>query len=212
MDRERRGMRVTSTRAMTGGSTGGSTGASPLSTGPSRQQTGKPCGGAFRPRAAALAVAAAALMALGACEPTVRVHGYAPAEAQLALLEPGIDSAATVTTKIGRPSTAGVMRNDAWYYVSSRVETLAYKAPEVTERRIVAVRFDDAGMLASADVFGLEDGRIINLVTRTTPTFGREMTILQQVFGNLANAGASLAENAANSTNSGGGLPPSTGP
>ncbi|MEE3101518.1 MAG: outer membrane protein assembly factor BamE, partial [Pseudomonadota bacterium] len=92
---------------------------------------------------------------------------------------------------------AGVMRNDAWYYVSSRVETLAYNAPEVTDRRIVAVHFDDAGVLASADVYGLEDGRIINLVTRTTPTFGRELTILQQIFGNLTNAGAAVAAGAA---------------
>lgn len=151
-----------------------------------------------RRRGATLALGALAALALAACEPIVRVHGYAPAEAQLAQLEPGIDSAATVTAKIGRPSTAGVMRNDAWYYVSSRVETLAYNAPEVTERRVVAIRFDDQGTLASTDLYGLEEGRVINLVTRTTPTFGRELTILQQVFGNLANAGSAVAEGATN--------------
>ena len=31
----------------------------------------------------------------------------------------------------------------------------------------------------------IEDGRIINLQTRTTPTHGRELTILQQLLGNL---------------------------
>lgn len=197
-------MRVTSARAMTGGTAQ----ASPLDHDLSRGQPSRGGSRGFGPRAAALGVVAAALITLAACEPSVRVHGYAPAEAQLASLEPGIDSAATVASKIGRPSTAGVMRNDAWYYVSSRVETLTYNAPEVTERRIVAVRFDDAGVLASADIFGLEDGRVINLVTRTTPTFGRELTVLQQVFGNLANAGASLAENAANSNDGGGsGIP-----
>jgi hypothetical protein len=35
--------------------------------------------------------------------------------------------------------------------------------------------------------YGLEDGRVIDLATRTTPTFGRELTVLQQLFGNIGN-------------------------
>jgi hypothetical protein len=38
--------------------------------------------------------------------------------------------------------------------------------------------------------FGLEDGKIISLATRVTPTYGREMTIVQQIFGNLGNINA----------------------
>lgn len=137
---------------------------------------------ALRPAAAA----AAALM-LAACEPVVEVHGYAPSPAQLEQVRPGQDDANAVASKIGRPSTAGVIRDDAWYYVASRVETMAYNAPEVTDRRVVAVRFDDERVVESVDAYGLKDGRVINLVTRTTPTFGRELTVLQQIFGNLGN-------------------------
>ena len=36
----------------------------------------------------------------------------------------------------------------------------------------------------------LEDGRIINLTTRTTETGGREMGVLEQLFGNLLNLDA----------------------
>jgi outer membrane protein assembly factor BamE (lipoprotein component of BamABCDE complex) len=35
--------------------------------------------------------------------------------------------------------------------------------------------------------YGLEDGRIINFSDRTTPTRGREMTILQQLISNAGN-------------------------
>ena len=33
--------------------------------------------------------------------------------------------------------------------------------------------------------YGMEDGRVIDLETRTTPTLGRELTILEQLLGNL---------------------------
>jgi outer membrane protein assembly factor BamE (lipoprotein component of BamABCDE complex) len=143
-------------------------------------------------RAAILAGAAA--LALAACSPVVEHHGYAPSPEQLAQVEPGADTAASVASKIGRPSTGGVIRDDSWYYISSRVETLAYNAPEVTDRRVVAVSFDDAGLVNGVESFGLEEGRAVTLVTRTTPTFGRELTVLQQIFGNIGNIGAAQLE------------------
>ena len=140
---------------------------------------------------------ALALLAAGtasACSPIVVNRGYAPTDGQIAELLPGIDDANTVSAKIGRPSIGGVVRNDSWYYVASRVETFAYNAPEVTERKVVAVQFDPQGVVQSVNIYGVEDGRIINYVTRTTPTFGRELTVLQQIFGNLTNIGASTVE------------------
>ena len=143
-------------------------------------------------RFGALALAAAG--AASACSPIVVNRGYAPTDSQIAELLPGVDDANTVSAKIGRPSIGGVIRNDSWYYVASRVETFAYNAPEVTERKIVAVQFDEQGVVEAVNIYGVEDGRIINYVTRTTPTFGRELTVLQQIFGNLTNIGATTVE------------------
>ena len=145
-------------------------------------------------RRGAAAAALAGALALTACAPIVRNHGYAPTDSQLAEIAPGADSAATVAAKIGRPSTGGVVRNDAWYYVASRTETQGWNAPRVADRRVVAIRFAEDGTVASVDRFGLEDGRVVNLVTRTTPTFGRELTVLQQIFGNLGNVGGMVQQ------------------
>jgi outer membrane protein assembly factor BamE (lipoprotein component of BamABCDE complex) len=136
------------------------------------------------------AVAALALTAAAACQPIVTNHGYAPTEDRLAEVEPGVDGADSVMRKIGRPSTAGVIRADAWYYVGSTFETVAWRAPEAVDRRVVAVRFGPDGLVASVERFGLEDGQVISLATRTTPTYGREMTIIQQIFGNVGNIAA----------------------
>ena len=138
-------------------------------------------------RAASCAVAAACAAALAGCEPIVTTHGYAPPEARLAEVEPGVDGAESVERKIGRPSTSGVIRANVWYYVSTTFETSGWNSPEESGRRVVAISFGPDGLVSAVDRYGMEDGRIINLVTRTTPTYGRRMTILQQIFGNLGN-------------------------
>lgn len=129
---------------------------------------------------------AALLGALAAgCAPVIEQHGYAPIPEEVAEIQPGIDTRASVVQKIGRPSSSGIFTDQGWYYVASTVERLTYHAPKVTDRRVVAVNFDPEGTVASVNEYGLEDGRIIDLVAETTPTHGRQLTILEQAFGNI---------------------------
>lgn len=132
---------------------------------------------------AAVITFAAALA--GGCSPVVRNHGYAPQADELADLRVGLDTRASVQSKIGRPAGTGVFTDDGWYYVSSKVEHLTYHAPEVVDRRVVAVLFDENDVVAAVSEYGLEDGRIVDLESQTTPTHGRQLTILEQAFGNI---------------------------
>lgn len=125
------------------------------------------------------------LAAAAGCSPIVRSHGYAPQPEALATVVPGVDSRASVAEKIGRPGLSGVFSDEGWYYVASTIETMTYHEPEVVSRRVVAVTFDANDVVASVNEYGLEDGKIIDLATRTTPTYGRELTIIQQIIGNL---------------------------
>lgn len=130
-------------------------------------------------------VLAVALLASAACAPVMSQHGYAPPDAELAGIAVGEDTRGSVRRKIGRPSVTGLFTNDGWYYVSTEIERMAYNEPRVTDRRVVAIKFDARDVVASLNVYGLEDGKVVDLQTRTTPTYGRELTILQQLFGNL---------------------------
>lgn len=119
------------------------------------------------------------------CAREVESHGYAPAPSDLASVRVGQDNRQTVRRKIGRPSTTGVFTADSWYYVATDIEHFMFFEPQVSSRRVVAVRFDQNDVVAAVNEYGLEDGRVIDLETRTTPTLGRELTILQQVLGNI---------------------------
>jgi len=126
----------------------------------------------------------------GGCAPTVQVHGYMPPQADIARVRPGFDDAGSVEEILGRPSSSGVLRDSAWYYVQSTVESFTWHAPRVIDREVLAVQFGQNGVVRGVARYGLEDGRIINLTTRTTETGGREMGVLEQLFGNLLNLDA----------------------
>lgn len=141
-------------------------------------------------RFASLILAAALTAGVQGCAPVIQNHGYAPDDALLAEIQTGQDTKGSVRRKIGRPGTNGVFSDDGWYYVASTVKRYTYHAPEVIDRRVVAIEFDANEVVASVNTYGMEDGRVIDLQTRTTPTHGRKLTILQQLLGNLGQLSA----------------------
>lgn len=136
-------------------------------------------------RAAGLFLAAALAVVLAGCEPTLRNHGYAPDDEILSTVTVGQDTRDSVQRKIGRPSATGVFTDTGWYYVASTVKHYMYHEPKVVDRRVVAVEFDENEVVADVGVYGMEDGRVIDLQTRTTPTHGRKLTVVQQILGNF---------------------------
>jgi len=122
---------------------------------------------------------------VSACNPTLRSHGFRYPDGEVPELTPGVDNQSTVLAALGNPSTRGAFEENTWYYISATREYLAYRRPDTRDRRIIAVRFDETGMVSEVDEFGIEDGRVIALVDRETPTRGRELTILEQLLGNV---------------------------
>ncbi len=142
----------------------------------------------FLRRAAVLAALAGS--ALGACAPTVQIHGYVPPAEDVAQITPGVDTTATVEETLGLPTSTGLLRDTAWYYVQSTFESYTYNPPRVIDRTILVVSFNPEGVVTGVGRYGIEDGRIINLTSRTTDTGGRQLGVLEQLFGNLLNLDA----------------------
>jgi len=137
---------------------------------------------------AAFAVLAVSSPVISACvmiEPVKASRGYIIDEEQLAKLKVGTTTLQQVGEYMGSPSTISTDDGVAWYYISSKTETFLYFQPEEKERTVIAVYFDKTNIVQEVLYYGLQDGEVVNLVTRTTPTRGKELTILGQLFGNL---------------------------
>ena len=78
-----------------------------------------------------------------------------------------------------------MFEDETWFYISQKTETFAFFEPEVQERKVIIVKFDDSGILKDVETLGLEASRDVLPVERETPTLGNEPTMFQQFFGNL---------------------------
>jgi outer membrane protein assembly factor BamE (lipoprotein component of BamABCDE complex) len=119
---------------------------------------------------------------LPACTAVQNQRGYVPETPIMESIVIGEDSKASVSQKLGNPTINASFDDDTWYYISSFDVQAAFFPSQSLEREIYAVKFTPEGQVASIDLYGLEDGRSVDYVERETPTRGRDMTFLQQIF------------------------------
>jgi len=145
-------------------------------------------------RRASLLVAVACLTALGStaltsCSPIVEKRGYVLDEKNLKRIKPNQTTKEQVRDIMGSPSTVSTIpdgpEGEAYYYISSTFESEAFYPPEEVDRTVVAVYFSKEDVVDQVAYYGLEDGQIVDLQTRATPTRGKELTVLGQIFSNL---------------------------
>jgi len=95
-------------------------------------------------------------------------------------------SAEQVLVAMGTPSTTSTVGGDAWYYISQRTErSLAFMQPKITDQRVFAVYFGKGKRVERIANYGIEDGRVIDFLTRTTPTAGAESSFIRNMLSNL---------------------------
>ena len=124
-----------------------------------------------------------------ACAPVVDNRGYVFNDNLLPEIQKGATKADTLMEIFGSPSTVSNFNGGAYYYISSKVVTESYRAPEEVERKLLAVYFDSNQTVRDYAVYGLEDGIIIPIVARTTRAQGQELSFIEQIFTNLGRFG-----------------------
>jgi len=124
-------------------------------------------------------------MLLGACAPTIQQEGNVPDADQVVQINPGVDDKNRVTQLLGSPSSVSAFQDRTWYYISRRTEQTAFLDPQVVEQEVLAVIFDSQNIVQDMKVYGIENGRMVQMVDRVTPTHGNDLTLMQQVLGNL---------------------------
>ncbi len=134
---------------------------------------------------AAALVAPLLAAALSGCSSRVAVRGNLPEPEQVVDVLPGESDRSDVQRILGSPSTLSTFQDDIWYYIGERTEQVAFFRPDVVERSVLVVKFNDAGRVSDTKLFTVEDGQEVAMVDRTTPTEGNELTIWQQLIGNI---------------------------
>ena len=147
----------------------------------------------LRVRACTPVVIITATFLLLGCAGQIDRNGHLFTDVDLQQIQPGM-SQDQVRLTLGTPDTQGTLGGDVFYYISSTRKTLPMGRPKVIDRKIVAVYFNEQQTVREVGNFGLKDGRIIDIIDGETPTYGKKLTALEQLFGNIANRRSLLQE------------------
>jgi len=128
-----------------------------------------------------------AALALCGCEATTTLkHGTQFHDGDLQQIQPGM-SQEQVRMNLGTPATTAVVNNgQAFYYISSTQTQSAFFLPSEKDRQVVAVYFSPGGTVDRVANYGMQDGKVFDYVSRTTPApGGHDDGILKMLFRNL---------------------------
>ncbi|MCJ8519259.1 outer membrane protein assembly factor BamE [Pseudorhizobium tarimense] len=116
-------------------------------------------------------------------------NGYVLDEESLALIPVG-SSREQVLLTMGTPSTTATFDSEVFYYISQKRErAAAFMKPRLVEQTVLAVYFDEDGVVERKANYTLQDGKVFDTISRTTPTGGRDLTFLQQLLSGAGSAG-----------------------
>lgn len=128
---------------------------------------------------------AAVLLGSVGCAPAERSHGHVWRGISPDELVIGGDTRQSVLRKAGGPSVVGLAEGAPWIYISQRVRKRSARTAVVENRQVVVVHFSDAGTVSAVEQYALADGRVIALSDRETPLGESDLTIFEQLLGNI---------------------------
>ena len=84
---------------------------------------------------------------------------------------------------MGTPSTVATLSGEVFYYISQRSERpIAFMNQKLVDQRVIAIYFDKKRQVQRLANYGLQDGKIFDFISRTTPTSGQELSYLTPLF------------------------------
>jgi outer membrane protein assembly factor BamE (lipoprotein component of BamABCDE complex) len=129
--------------------------------------------------AAAIALVCAAL---GGCAGEQFQKGYVLPPGALEQIPIGA-SQDQVLIVMGTPSTVATLNGEVFYYISQRSSRpVLFMNDKIIDQRVIAIYFDKNRQVRKLANYGLQDGRIFDFISRTTPTSGQEVNYVAPLF------------------------------
>ncbi|MGV3552459.1 outer membrane protein assembly factor BamE [Rhizobium sp.] len=120
-------------------------------------------------------------------------NGYVVDEQTLALAPVG-SSREQVMLSLGSPSATATFDTEVFYYISQkRTRAVAFMKPSLQEQSILAVYFNKDGEVDRLANYKLEDGNVVDMLSKTTPTGGTEKTFLMRLLSGGVNPAQAAA-------------------
>jgi outer membrane protein assembly factor BamE (lipoprotein component of BamABCDE complex) len=125
-------------------------------------------------------------LAVSGCQPVTNNHGFLPEPDVIGRIQPGTTTRAEVTEMLGTPTTVAAFDDNTWLYINRRTEQqFQFMRPTLVEQTVLAITFDRSGRVAQMRRMGEQDGADVEFIARATPSQGKELSLWDQIVGNI---------------------------
>ncbi|WP_350334497.1 outer membrane protein assembly factor BamE [Coralliovum pocilloporae] len=136
---------------------------------------------AYRLLAGAAALAVLSMVSACGTASTEHVHGFVVTDDLLQQVPEGA-SQDHVNLVLGTPSVTAEFGNEVYYYISqTKRQEMRFLKAELVDQKVLAVYFDEEGSVDRLANYGLQDGKVFDFITKTTPTGGKDVSFVQQL-------------------------------
>ena len=128
---------------------------------------------------------AATLLVAGCADQGVGRRGFVLDDRSLDQIKPG-SSAEQVILVLGTPSTTSTVGGKTYYYISQKVsQPVLFMNEKITDQRVVAIYLDGKNKVERVANYGMQDGKVFDFISRTTPTGGQDSAFISGLFRRL---------------------------
>jgi outer membrane protein assembly factor BamE (lipoprotein component of BamABCDE complex) len=133
-----------------------------------------------------LALAASLGLSLAACNIGEEFQrGYLLDERAVQQVKTGMNAEQVLQT-LGTPSTVSTVGNKSWYYISQTSRRrVNFMSESLTDQRVTAVYFDKSLKVERVALYGIQDGKVFDFISRTTPSSGQDQNFVGTLFRGL---------------------------
>lgn len=132
-------------------------------------------------RLVALAAAVSGPLFLTSCTEPPMTRGYVLDDRSLDQIKVG-SSAQQVILVMGTPSVVSTVGGKGYYYVSQKLsQPYQFMDQKITDQRVLAIHLDAKDKVAKIANYGMEDGKLFDFISRTTPSGGDELSFVRQL-------------------------------
>jgi len=137
--------------------------------------------GGARLRLSRLFAASLLSLALAGCATQEERRGHLLVDSDIQQVQPGM-SQEQVRGLLGTPDTTSTVAPVTFYYISSTVRGSSFLEPSEIDRHILAVYFTPFGTVGQVGNYTLKDGKVIDVISRTTPTARGDKSLIEKLF------------------------------
>jgi outer membrane protein assembly factor BamE (lipoprotein component of BamABCDE complex) len=125
------------------------------------------------------------MVVLASCAPITDTRGHNSEAIDLKQIVIGQSRTDDVIAILGSPTTRSNFGDETWYYVNQVKQTRGPFAPEVVDQQVIAVRFNSETTVSDVTEYKKEQGKLVEIVGKTTPSEGHSVTFMEQMLGNF---------------------------